>query len=79
MRDSPENHSFRDVYESDKIYYICGQMILKQEKIFNSNFIKEKNIIIGLKKLNDPNVIMWLYLCNQIPVGLAGFEKMKII
>ena len=21
------------------------------------------------------NVIMWLYLCNQIPVGLVRFEK----
>ena len=36
-----------------KIYYICGQMILKQENSFNSNFIKRKNIISGLKKLND--------------------------
>ena len=76
MRDSPENHSFRDVYESDEnLLHLWSNDPETRKNSFNSNFIKEKNIISGLKKLNDPNVIMWLYLCNQIPVGLVRFEK----
>ena len=66
MRDPLENHSFRDVYESDgNLLHLWSNDPETRKNSFNSNFIKRKEHEGGLK-LNDPNVIMWLYLCNKM-------------
>ena len=77
MRDSSENHSFRDVYESDEnLLFLWSNDPETRKNSFDSNFIKRKEHNKWFKKkLNDPNVIMWLFLCNQIPIGLVRFEK----